>query len=169
MRTLSWLSIVVLVGLLAVVGLVAAQEDDEDTMGMDMMAEPGLITIESDQSVEDTVNAITAALDAAGFIVPLVVDHSANAANVDLELPPTTLIIFGNPNVGTQLMQASRSVAIDLPQKMLVWEDDEGQVFITYNDPQYLAARHGIDGMDELLGNVATALGNFAGAGAGAE
>ncbi|NDJ60409.1 MAG: DUF302 domain-containing protein [Chloroflexi bacterium] len=158
--------LIVLIALLALftVTVSTAQDDAEPEA-----ADPGLITIESSQPVEETVAAIEAALEEAGFIIPLIVDHSANAANVDLELLPTTLIIFGNPNVGTQLMQASRSVAIDLPQKMLVWEDEDGQVYITYNDPQYLAERHGIEGMDELLGNVANALGNFANAGTAAD
>jgi uncharacterized protein (DUF302 family) len=153
-----------LVGLFGLFTVAFAQDDtDEDG---EMMADDGLITIESEQSVEETVASIQAALEEAGFIVPLVIDHSANAANVDMELLPTTLIIFGNPNVGTQLMQNSRSVAIDLPQKMLVWEDEDGQVYITYNDPQYLADRHGIEDLDELLGNIANALDNFASAGA---
>jgi uncharacterized protein (DUF302 family) len=78
-----------------------------------------------------------------------------------MELPPTTLLIFGNPRLGTPLMQASRSVAIDLPQKMLVWED-EGEVMVSYNDPQYLAARHGIEGKEEILETISNALENLA-------
>ncbi|WP_233710608.1 DUF302 domain-containing protein [Natronococcus pandeyae] len=78
------------------------------------------------------------------------VDHAANAAEVGEQLPPTTLFLFGNPEVGTPLMQASRSVGIDLPQKFLLWEDD-GEVFVTYNDPQFLADRHDLEGVDEQL------------------
>ena len=78
------------------------------------------------------------------------VDHAANAASVDRELPPTTLFVFGNPDVGTPLMRAARSVAIDLPQKLLVWADGSA-VRVSYNDPTYLADGHGIDGQDDRL------------------
>lgn len=75
------------------------------------------------------------------------VDHAASAASVDKNRPPTTLLVVGNPEVGTPLMQSARSVAFDLPRKMLVWADD-GAVKVTYNDPGYLADRPGIAGQD---------------------
>jgi len=86
------------------------------------------------------------------------VDHAANAETADLDRPTTTLVLFGNPAVGTQLMQSSRSVAIDLPQKLLIWEAKDGTVNVTYNDPQWLADRHGIEDQDELLENISSLL-----------
>ncbi len=77
---------------------------------------------------------------------------------------PTELLIFGNPKVGTPLMQCSQSAAIDLPQKALVYEDQEGQVWLTYNDPHYLANRHKITGCDEVIKKIENALKNFSNA-----
>jgi len=122
----------------------------------------GLVTVESDDPFSDTLERIESAIegnDALSLIAT--VDHAANAESVGMELPPTTVLIFGNPRLGTPLMQASRSVAIDLPQKMLVWED-EGEVMVSYNDPQYLAARHGIEGKEEILETISNALENLA-------
>jgi uncharacterized protein (DUF302 family) len=77
-------------------------------------------------------------------------------------MPPTLLLIFGNPKVGTPLMLCSPSIAIDLPQKALIWEDADGKTWISYNDPQFLKLRHDTQGCDEVLQKVSTALGNFA-------
>ncbi|WP_433633999.1 DUF302 domain-containing protein [Halomicrococcus sp. NG-SE-24] len=128
---------------------------------------PGLVTVESDQSFDDTVTAIKQRIEASPLTLMTTVDHAANADSADLDLPPTTLLIFGNPEIGTQLMQASRTVAIDLPQKMLVWAEEE-TVHVTYNDPQYLAARHDIEGKDDLLQQVSMALESLA-TGSGSE
>jgi uncharacterized protein (DUF302 family) len=152
--------VIVTVVLISAVAVLA--QDEPATLEEDN----GLVTIESQQSVDDTVTSLEAILAEAGFAVPLILDHSANAARVDLELPPTKLIIFGNPNAGTPLIQAQRTIGLDLPQKMLVWEDDDGTVYITYNDPMFLARRHGIEEMDERLTNISNALANFAEAGA---
>jgi uncharacterized protein (DUF302 family) len=122
----------------------------------------GLVTVDSTQSFEATVDRITTAIennDALTLVT--IVDHAANAESVGLSLPPTTVLVFGNPNLGTPLMQASRSVAIDLPQKLLVWEEN-GSVYVSYNDPEYLAARHGIEDMDETLSTIAGALESLA-------
>ena len=90
------------------------------------------------------------------------VDHAAGAEEVGQELGPTELVIFGNPKVGTPLMRCGRTVAIDLPQKALIWEDDSGAVLFAYNSPQYLAKRHGIEGCDEVIAKIEKALANFA-------
>ena len=90
------------------------------------------------------------------------INHAEGARNVGQELRPTELVIFGNPKVGTPLMQCGQTVAIDLPQKALVWQDEDGQVWITYNDPQYLAARHKVNGCKTVLDKVKNALKNFA-------
>ena len=90
------------------------------------------------------------------------VNHQQGAEKAGLELRPTEVVIFGNPKVGTPLMQCAQSVAIDLPQKALIWEDANGEVWLGYNDPQYLKGRHDIEGCDEVLDKVSGALGNFA-------
>jgi uncharacterized protein (DUF302 family) len=118
----------------------------------------GVETVESDRSVNATVERIRGTLDERGFGVPLVLDHRANAASVGMDLRPTTVIVFGNPAVGTPLLQASQTVGIDLPQKILVYEDSTGQVRVAYNDPAYLAARHGVTGQDERLEAIEGAL-----------
>lgn len=119
----------------------------------------GLVTVESDESVDATVERIEEAIESQdGLSLIASVDHAENAASVDEQLPPTRLLIFGNPALGTQLMQCSRSTGIDLPQKLLVREDENGQVNVTYNDPEYLAERHGLDDQDETLSTIAGAL-----------
>ena len=92
------------------------------------------------------------------------VNHQANAMGIEQELNPTRLIIFGNPNLGTPLMQNAQTTALDLPQKMLVWENDEGVVTVSYNDPDYLAGRHGITGNETVLETIGTALDNLSNA-----
>jgi len=124
-------------------------------------AAEGLVTVTTEDSVEATVERIEADIEESPLTLMTTVDHAENAASVDRELPPTTLLIFGNPEVGTPLMQAARTVAIDLPQKMLVWDDD-GQTTVAYNDPQYLAERHGIGGESERLEQVGSALNQLA-------
>ncbi|MEM8604355.1 MAG: DUF302 domain-containing protein [Cyanobacteria bacterium P01_H01_bin.121] len=89
------------------------------------------------------------------------IDHAAGAESVDLELRPTQLIIFGNPKVGTPLMQCNQQTAIDLPQKALIWEDEAGQVWMSYNDPQYLGQRHTLDACAEVLGRIEMVLANL--------
>lgn len=86
------------------------------------------------------------------------VDHAENAASVGEELRPTTLLIFGNPEAGTPLMQENQTTGIDLPQKLLVWCDEEGGTNVTYNDPEYLAARHELEENDEIIEMVGEAL-----------
>ena len=92
------------------------------------------------------------------------VNHQANAMGINQELNPTRLIIFGNPNLGTPLMQNAQTTALDLPQKMLVWENDEGVVSVSYNDPDYIAGRHGISDNETVLETIATALDNLSNA-----
>lgn len=109
-------------------------------------AAEGLIVLESENSVDETFRRLERAVESREPLSVLArVDHAANARNAGLRLPSTKLLIFGNPGLGTPLMQRARTVAIDLPQKMLVYEDDRGRVFIAYNDPFYLAERHAID------------------------
>lgn len=119
----------------------------------------GLVVMASPHPMDSTVARLERALKAAEPISIMAhVDHAANAETVDRSLRPTQLFIFGNPALGTPLMRASATTAIDLPQKMLVWEDSTGQVRVAYNDPQYLAERHDITGRDDELQKISGAL-----------
>ncbi|MBU2953016.1 DUF302 domain-containing protein [Marinobacter sp. F3R08] len=129
--------------------------------GMAQAAE-GLITVKSNHSVAATADKLEAVLSDKGMKIMNRINHAEGAAAAGLVLRPTELVIFGNPKVGTPLMQCAQSVAIDLPQKALIWEDANGDVWLGYNDPQYLKSRHGIEGCDEVLNKVSGALGNFA-------
>ena len=88
-------------------------------------------------------------------------DHQANAANVDLELNPTRIIIFGNPNLGTPLMQDEQTIALDLPQKMLIWTDDDEVTYVSYNDPAFFVKRHGLTDSEGVLETITGALDNL--------
>ena len=129
----------------------------------------GMIKLKSAHSVAVTADRLETILKSNGMTVLKRIDHAAGAASVGRQLRPTELLIFGNPKVGTPLMQCSPSIAIDLPQKALIWQDKRGQVWLAYNDPQFLALRHDVSGCDEVLNKVATALGNFAAAAVAAE
>jgi len=113
----------------------------------------GLIHLASNRSVEETLARLENLLRERGVSVFALVDHSGEAARVGLAMRPTKLLIFGSPKAGTPLMQAAPSVAIDLPLKALVWEDAEGKVWLSYNDPLYLQQRHNLPA--ELLPNIA--------------
>jgi uncharacterized protein (DUF302 family) len=111
----------------------------------------GIVSRPSNHSVDRTVQKIEELLQAKGVKLFALVDHSGEAAAAGLHMPPTKLLIFGNPKAGTPLMLASPSVAIDLPLKILVWEDSQGQ--ISWNSPAWLQARHNLP--PELLQNIA--------------
>ena len=108
------------------------------------MAADGLITIKSNFGPEDTMKRLEAEVKAKGLTVFAHVDHAAGAAGVGLDLRPTDLIIFGNAKGGTPLMQQAQTVGIDLPLKALVWQDEQGATWLSYNDPAYLAGRHDV-------------------------
>jgi uncharacterized protein (DUF302 family) len=131
-------------------------------MPVSVLGAEGLIAMKSSHSVSATADKLTSLLKDKGMTVMNRISHSDGAASVDLALRPTELVIFGNPKVGTPLMQCTQSVAIDLPQKALIWEDESGQVWLGYNDPMYLKQRHDIQGCDEVLKKIAGALGAFA-------
>jgi uncharacterized protein (DUF302 family) len=109
------------------------------------MSDDGLVSIESKFSARETAARLLAALPARNMAVFGRVDHAANAAAAGMTLRPTDLIIFGNPKGGTVLMQDRQRTGIDLPLKALIWEDADGKVFVTYNDPIWIARRHGLD------------------------
>lgn len=113
----------------------------------------GIVSKPSKHSVEQTVEALENILKSKGVAVFALIDHSGEAEKVGLKMRPTKLLIFGNPKAGTPLMLASPSSAIDLPLKLLVWEDAQGKVWVSYNSPEYLRERHGLP--EELLQNIA--------------
>ena len=125
-------------------------------------ADSGLVTARSAYDVKTTAERLEQVLKSKGMNVFIRIDHSANAQRAGMQLQPTELIIFGNPNVGTPLMQCAQTIAIDLPQKALIWEDKSGQTWLTYNDPAYLAKRHGIAECKDVMKKVGGALQNFA-------
>jgi uncharacterized protein (DUF302 family) len=108
------------------------------------MDRTGLISVRSRYSARETVDRLAAAVEAAGLIVFGRIDHGANAVEVGMPLRPTELLLFGHPRGGTPLMQEQQSVGIDLPLKALAWEDEAGQIWLTYNDTEWLARRHGL-------------------------
>jgi uncharacterized protein (DUF302 family) len=116
-------------------------------------SDSGIIDERSQHSVEQTVERLSALLRAKGITLFALVDHSAEAAKIGMKMPPTKLLIFGNPKAGTPLMLAAPSVAIDLPLKILVWEDAQGRAWLSYNSPAYLRERHGVP--QALLPNIA--------------
>ena len=125
-------------------------------------ADNGIITVKSSLEVKATADRLENVLKQKGMTVFLRINHAEGANKVGKKLRPTELVVFGNPKVGTPLMQCSQTTAIDLPQKALVWEDSEGQVWLSYNDPNYLVKRHGITGCAEVIKKIEKALNNFA-------
>ena len=113
----------------------------------------GIVNVPSHRSVDQTVEKLQEMLRAKGVAVFALIDHSGEAAKVGMKMPPTKVLIFGNPKAGTPLMVAAPSLAIDLPLKILVWEDSQSKVWISYNAPEYLQKRHGVP--QELMQNIA--------------
>ena len=122
---------------------------------MEPLAARGIGRTPSHYSVEETVGRLKTILRSKGVTLFSVVDHSGEAAKAGLKMPNTKLLIFGNPRAGTPLMVAAPSIAIDLPLKILVSEDDRRKVWISYNSAEYLSQRHGLS--SELLQNLAVA------------
>ncbi len=124
----------------------------------------GVITKVSAQNFEQTyktvVNIIT---NNPNLKIIAELDHQANAASVGLELNPTRIIMFGNPKLGTPLMQKAQTTGLDLPQKILIWQDDQDNVHISYNDPMYLKGRHDIEENDDVLLKISNALDTITG------
>ena len=125
-------------------------------------ADNGIISVSSSYNVKTTADRLVQSLTTKGMTVFTRIDHAAGAAKVGKTLRPTELVIFGNPKVGTPLMQCDQGSAIDLPQKALIWEDDGGQAWLSYNDPKYLAQRHDLSQCAEVVKKIEKALGNFA-------
>jgi uncharacterized protein (DUF302 family) len=129
------------------------------------MAADGLITLRSSHAPKATMNRLEAEVKAKGMTVFARIDHAAGAAAVGLPLRPTEVLIFGNPKAGTLLMQSVQTIGIDLPLKALVWQDASDATWVSYDDPRWLAQRHGlgreveasVSAMTAALGAVAKA------------
>ena len=135
-------------------------------LSLSVIAADGMINVKSNHSVTDTANKLEQVLLSKGMKVFTRIPHYKGAKSVGIELRPTELIIFGNPKVGSPLMKCAQSVAIDLPQKALIWQDADNAVWISYNDPNYLKKRHTIQGCDQVLAKVTGALSNMTAAAA---
>lgn len=109
------------------------------------MSDDGLVTIASPYTVQETLDRLATGLAARGMTLFARIDHAAGAAAIGMSLRPTELVIFGNPRGGTPLMQSRQTSGIDLPLKMLGWQDEGGQTRLSWNDPNWIAQRHGID------------------------
>ncbi len=126
-----------------------------------LFAADGLISIKSDFDVKTTANRLENILKEKGMTVFARIDHALGAKKTGQVLRPTELVIFGNPKVGTPLMQCAQTIAIDLPQKAVIWQDKEGSVWISYNDPDYLVKRHNLKGCEKVINKVKKALATF--------
>jgi uncharacterized protein (DUF302 family) len=113
-------------------------------VGVKKMADNGLITVPSIHDVKTSIDRLELQVKSKGLTVFARIDHAAGAKEAGLALRPTELLIFGNARAGTPLMQSHQTIGIDLPLKVLAWEDSSGKVWLSYNDPAWLAARHGI-------------------------
>jgi len=129
-----------------------------------VQAAEGLITKTSSHSVKQTMDRLEKIVRDKGFNVAARVNHAAAAIQSGATLRPTEVLIFGNPKLGTVLMQSNQTIGIDLPIKVLVWEDDKGVVTLGYNDPAWLAKRHGITDRDKAFAKMAGALDTFSNA-----
>ena len=116
-------------------------------------ANRGIIDKPSNHSVEQTIERLKGVLQSKGIKLFALIDHSGEAEKVGMKMRPTKLLIFGSPKAGTPLMLAAPSIAIDLPLKILVWEDSQGKVWVSYNSPDYLEERHGLS--QKLRQNIA--------------
>ena len=127
----------------------------QDKGGMEMVVKEGggIVTIPSNHSVDETVDKLKNILQSKEITLFALIDHSGEAAKVGMKMPPTKLLIFGNPKGGTPLMLANPSIALDLPLKILVAEDAQGKVWLSYNGPEYLRERYGLP--PNLLPNIA--------------
>jgi uncharacterized protein (DUF302 family) len=131
------------------------EEADQQSVGF----EEGIVTKQSNLTFQATYSNLRNAIASNPNInIIAELDHQENAAKVGLELEPTKILIFGNPNLGTPLMLEEQSIGLDLPQKMLVWENSDGEVYVSYNYPYFIAERHRVENNDETLDKISAAL-----------
>lgn len=130
-------------------------------------ADDRIKVLESKYSVKETLDRLAAALKSKGIKVIARIDHAAGAKAAGLDLPATELLVFGNPKLGTPLMQANRKIGLDLPMKALAWKDDAGKVHLAYTLPAALKARHAVAGRDPVFAKMTKALAGLTAAAAG--
>lgn len=129
----------------------------------------GLITKSSPHGVSETLDRLERVLESKGITVALRWPHGERAGGVDIALRDTEVMIFGNPTIGSHLMTSAQTAGIDLPMKALAWRDADGQVWLAYNDPHWIARRHGIDDREQVLARMSNALDNLTDAAVAAE
>ena len=122
------------------------------------VATESLISVGSQHSAKQTADKFASIVEKKGLTLFARIDHQKNAAGADLTLRETEVIIFGNPKVGTPIMQCSQQAAIDFPQKVLVWTDADNKTWLSYNNPEYIKERHNIKGCDKVLTKIAGVL-----------
>jgi len=122
------------------------------------MTPEGLVVLSCPRTPKEAMDLLAASVVRHGMTVFARIDHAAAAKEAGMTLAPTEVLIFGNPKGGTPLMQAAQTLGIDLPLKALVWQDGAGKTWIGYNDPRWLARRHGVTGHDQQLDGMANAL-----------
>jgi len=154
MRLNSILTTLVLLLALGLAGSVSADDN-------------GLISVKSKYSVKETLDRLEKVLKEKGITIALRWNHSEKGKKVGIPLRPTSLLMFGNPKLGTNFFTSKQTSGIDLPLKALAWEDEKGQVWLTYNDPAYIAKRHGITDRDEVVKKMTGALKKFSSAATG--
>jgi uncharacterized protein (DUF302 family) len=129
----------------------------------ELVANNGIVNKPSRHSIDDTLRKLQNILEAKGIAVFALIDHSGEAAKVGMKMLPTKLLILGNPKGGTPLMLAAPSIALDLPVKILIWQDDQEKVWVSYNTPEYLAERHGLPpNLAQNIGFIETLAANIA-------
>ncbi|MDY8136542.1 DUF302 domain-containing protein [Aquimarina sp. 2201CG5-10] len=135
---------------------------------MEITTQQGIITKKSTKNFEETYNSLIKIItNNPNLKIIAELDHQNNAGSVGLDLRPTRIVLFGNPRLGTPLMQNSQTTGLDLPQKILVWQDSDDNINISYNNPAYLQKRHEITGNEEILKKVSGALDNITNGAAG--
>ena len=118
----------------------------------------GLVKMQSKYSVSETLDRLESLLEKKGITIAVRWKHNDKARNVEIEMRDTELLVFGNPKLGSHLMTSSQTVAIDLPMKAIAWKDGAGQVWLAYNDPAYIAKRHGVKDRDDIVKKMSNAL-----------
>ena len=124
-------------------------------------ADNGIIVKESNRSVTETISLLEETLKSKGITIFARIDHAAGASKIDQSLRPTELLIFGNPKLGTPLMQSNQTAGVDLPLKALAYEDADGKVYLAYNDPAYLSQRHDLGEKAKVIEKISGALNKF--------
>jgi uncharacterized protein (DUF302 family) len=147
------LTVTLFAGLVLLPGTATHAEDAMRGLGNVVQKERGIVSIPSNHSVDETVDKLKNILQSKQITLFTLIDHGGEAAKAGLKMPPTKLLIFGNPKGGTPLMLSAPSTALDLPLKVLVSEDAQGKVWLSYNSPEYLKERHGLP--SNLLQNIA--------------